>query len=150
VSGSTVIVGGSFTSISADVSRPGSTYFASLALSGAQPSQVINPALTGSLLSWTPPLYGGIDKYYVMYRPVGSALPWAIYAAGANNSGVSLTNPGTRNTCSASNTAMGWTSCPMVRGWNPGTTYQFAIYPKTTEGKTTAGALTTQVTYLAP
>ena len=149
VSGSTLNLGGSFTSIAANTTRPGSTYFASLALSGANPSQVISPSLAGSSLTWTPPRYGGIDKYYVMYRPVGSALPWAIYAAGANNSGLSLTNPGTRNTCSSANTAMGWTSCPMVRGWNPGTTYQFAIYPRTTEGKTSVGPLTTQITTTA-
>ena len=121
-----------------------------MALSGARSTQVLNPGVSGSLMTWTPPWTGGIASYYVMYRPLGSVQPWAVYAAGANTTGVSLTNPGTPGACSAANTAMGWTSCPMVRGWNSGTTYQFAVYPKTTMAATVPGPLAVQITHLAP
>ena len=149
-SGSTVFIGGAFSAMSGAGSLPGQAYFAATPTATALPPQPFRGTRTGTDLTWTPGLFGGVTSYTVLYREVGSGKAWANYATGANNTGVSLTNPGTRNTCSAANTALGYTSCPMAYGWTSGKTYEFGAYTTAATSKNSALPIASMVTYTAP
>lgn len=147
VTGSTVQLGGGFSTINQGRLNAQSQYLAEVLGNGVNPPQPASATISGRTLVLQPAVFG-VTRYAILYRPVGTS-SWAVYANGANNLGVSLTNPGTRNTCSAVNTAAGWTSCPMPLGWVAGTTYQFAAYP-TVNGKNSLAPLTILGTYTAP
>lgn len=143
---SSVLIAGQFTSITSFGTVPGQQRYGDVVPATALPSQ---PSATksGTKATWLPAMAGGVKTYVVMYRVKDSGKAWAMYATGTANTEVSITNPGTKNTCSAANTTLGWTSCPMPYGWRARTTYEFGVFTTNTNGKNSSGPITSQFTF---
>ena len=108
-------------------------YSSSALPSGAYPPQPTRAAISAGMLAWTPGFFGGAQESWVVYREVGTSR-WGTFARGSLGNGVDLNEPLVEaGACSAANTAMGWTRCPMPWSWNPGATYEFGVVPRAQE-----------------
>ena len=124
-------------------------YSTSALPNGAYPPQPTRATISAGVLAWTPGFFGGAQDSWVVYREVGTTR-WGTFARGSLGNGADLNEPlAEAGACSAANTALGWTRCPMPWGWSPGKTYEFGVVPRAQERN---ALLPVQViaTYLVP
>lgn len=112
------------------------------------PPQPTPVTRSGQDLDWSP--VRRATSYFVMYRVAGSGRPWGVYATGSSQNAITLTNPGQRQRCSASNIALGFTNCAMPYGWQSGQRYEFAVYSRNSLNRTSIAPLVSRLTYTAP
>ena len=105
---------------------------------------------TGTDLTWTPGLSAASPATPCSTVKLAQAKPGPAYATNCQQHRRLPHQPGTRNTRSAANTALGYTSCPHGLWVDIRQNHEFGAYTTAATSKNSAPPIASMVTYTRP